>query len=226
MHGNDNDPKPAGQGDPAPAAANNNPPGQGDPAPAGNQDPNPATPPAGGDAPKDPEGQARALAASRKEADDRAKELRESKKALEAAQAKLKEHEDAQKSEIDKANERAQAAEARLAAAEEKSKESRLRFEVSRAAGTLNFSDPEDAYRMIDWSKLEYDEDGNPQGVGPLVEELAKNKTYLVKQAQGNPARPPSPTPAATGAGNNGKLTSEDEAKRKSELSSQVRTAF
>lgn len=217
MQSNPTDPQqPAGTGDPNPAA---NPPApQGDPAPAGTQDPAAPT------GIQDPEGQTRALAAARRDADERAKELRASKKALDEAQAKLKEHEDAQKSEIDKANERAQAAEERFQAAERRGRETALRFEVSRVAVAQNFADPEDAYRMIDWGKVEFDDAGEPQGVAPLVEQLAKDKPYLLKAAQQAGPRAPSPTPSANGDGKT--LTGDEANRQRALLNSQVRQTF
>jgi hypothetical protein len=57
----------------------------------------------------------------------------------------------------------------------------RLRVErvVDREAARLGI-DPDDAARLIDWSDLEYDNDGKPKNAGKLLEALVKQKPYLV----------------------------------------------
>ena len=72
----------------------------------------------------------------------------------------------------------------------------RLRVEraVDREAARLGI-DPDVASRLIDWSDLEYDDDGKPKNATKLLEALVKDKPYLVTGT---------PTAAAAAASQNG----------------------
>lgn len=208
------DPQTTPQGDPAPSSTPPNNPPPTDPMPA---------PPGDPQEPGDLDGLKKALAAERQAAQAAKRDAAAKAKELEAAQAKIREHEDAQKSELDRANERAQQAEERLQAAERKARDTALRFEVARAAMAKNFADPDDAYRMVDWSAVEFDDQGRPQGVEPLIDQLVKDKPYLLK-AQTPAVRPPSPTP--NGNREPGNPLTADDKERKALLAQQVRRTF
>lgn len=202
------DPQATPQGDPAPS-----------PTPPTNPTPTDPTPTPAGDPqePADLDGLKKALASERTARAEAARDAKAKAKELADAQAKLKEHEDAQKSELDKALETAKAAEERAQAAEERARETALRFEVVRVAGAKNFADPEDPYRMLDWSKATFSDDGKPEGVEPLIEQLAKDKPYLLKAPT---VRPPAPTPTGN---RDQRGAPADEKERQAAMAQQVR---
>lgn len=77
-----------------------------------------------------------------------------------------------------------------------------VRYEVERQASKLGIIDPDAAARLIDWSELEFDEDGTPKNAEKLLAALVKQRPYLVpatsqQQAPASPAQSAQPTPAA-----------------------------
>ena len=92
--------------------------------------------------------------------------------------------EQAKLSELEKATQ--ELAKHQEIAAKATAENQRLRVErmVDREAARLGI-DPDDASRLIDWSDLEYDDDGKPKNAGKLLEALVKQKPYLVT---GSPA--------------------------------------
>ena len=97
---------------------------------------------------------------------------------LERLQTELREAQDA----------RTRAEQARLQTA--------VKAQVIAAAAKAGYNDPEDAYRMIDPSTLDVDDDGAVGGLDEAVKTLLKSKPYLAKQATGTY----SPTNPAGGA--------------------------
>ena len=97
---------------------------------------------------------------------------------LERLQTELREAQDA----------RTRAEQARLQTA--------VKSQVIAAAAKAGYNDPEDAYRMIDPSTLDVDDDGAVGGLDEAVKTLLKSKPYLAKQATGTY----SPTNPAGGA--------------------------
>ena len=97
---------------------------------------------------------------------------------LERLQTELREAQDA----------RTRAEQARLQTA--------VKSQVIAAAAKAGYNDPEDAYRMIDPSTLDVDDDGTVGGLDEAVKTLLKSKPYLAKQATGTY----SPTNPAGGA--------------------------
>lgn len=71
-----------------------------------------------------------------------------------------------------------------------------VKSQVIAAAAKAGYNDPEDAYRMIDPSTLDVDDDGAVGGLDEAVKTLLKSKPYLAKQATGTY----SPTNPAGGA--------------------------
>lgn len=65
-----------------------------------------------------------------------------------------------------------------------------VRYAVEEAARSLNIIDPDAAARLLDWSALEYADDGTPTNAADLLKQLLKHKPYLVAAPP-----PPSPTP-------------------------------
>ncbi len=159
-------------------------------APASGQDPQGTgtTAPAGQDPAEqfDPE-RARALIAKlRDEAKAATKRIGE----MEAAQ---KAADDAKLSDTERLTKRAAQLEAELAH-ERTEKQDRINhYETQLAASKLGIVDPEAAVKLLDWSNLEYDEDGRPKEIDKALAALLKAKPYLAAQA--TPGRPPaSPT--------------------------------
>ena len=67
-----------------------------------------------------------------------------------------------------------------------------LEFEVNVQSRDLGIVDPEVAFKLLDLSEVEFDEDGKPQGIKPLLKDLVAKKPYLVGagngSSPGNPA--------------------------------------
>lgn len=72
-----------------------------------------------------------------------------------------------------------------------------VRYEVERQATKLGIIDPDAAAKLLNYSELEYDEDGSPKNADKLLEKLIKNKPYLAPPAQqqqnANPTTPTTP---------------------------------
>jgi hypothetical protein len=83
-----------------------------------------------------------------------------------------------------------------------------VRYEVERIALKVGVRPEavEDAAKLIDWSELEFDDDGMPQNAEKLLEKLLKNKRYLaaeqpVQNTQQQPAKPGTPAIPAMNPG-------------------------
>lgn len=61
-----------------------------------------------------------------------------------------------------------------------------LREAVTRSAARLGFADPLDAFRLLDQTEIDWNRDGEPQGVVKALEALLKAKPYLAS-AQARP---------------------------------------
>ena len=66
-------------------------------------------------------------------------------------------------------------------------------YEVRLQAAQMGIIDPDAAARLLDWSEIEYDDDGTPTNVESLLKALLKAKPYLVASK---------PTPTSGGATN------------------------
>jgi hypothetical protein len=107
---------------------------------------------------------------------ENAKRRTENQRLTEAQQAE----QDAKLSEVERLQKQLAKAEADKAAAEEQRKEQVLRTAVIGTAARLGFRDPEDAYRLLRPSEVEYDDTGEPSNIKPLLETMLKAKDYLV----------------------------------------------
>jgi hypothetical protein len=82
-----------------------------------------------------------------------------------------------------------------------------VRYEVERQASKLGIVDPDAAAKLIDWSALEYDEDGTPTNAETLLKDLLKARPWLAQAQQGKAAPSsggatnPSRTAASSNAG-------------------------
>lgn len=68
------------------------------------------------------------------------------------------------------------------------SQERIINYEVRLQAATMGIVDPDAAAKLLDWSAIEYNDDGSPTNIDDLLKKLAKAKPYLV----GKPAAPTS----------------------------------
>jgi len=98
---------------------------------------------------------------------------------------------EAEMSELQKAQERAAQLEKQLADAAEKQKALMTQSDITAKAAKLGIIDPDAAYRLLDTSKLEYDEAGQPTNSEALLTALLKDKPYLAGSGSSamNPAK-------------------------------------
>lgn len=102
-----------------------------------------------------------------------------------------------------------------------------VRYEVERQASKLGIVDPDAAAKLIDWSALEYDEDGTPTNAETLLKDLLKARPWLAntQQSKVTPSSGGATNPSRTAAANSGlswdaisKMTSEQYNARRSEI--------
>jgi hypothetical protein len=106
------------------------------------------------------------------------------RKKLEEIEAADNERKTKDLSDAEKALKRAQDAEAKAAEAETRWRTSTIRHAVETTAGKLNFTDPDDAFRLADLAGVEIDASTNKViGVEDALKALAKAKPHLLKQA-------------------------------------------
>lgn len=147
----------------------------------------PATPPANGTQPSEPETVANPEA--KKYADEAAKtrtELKAAQKRLAELEAAEQKRKDAELTDLQRAQKAAQDAEARLADLTRASRERIIRAEVRVQAASVGIK-PELAARLIDTSEIpaEADDDGMAKEIGKLLARLAKDNPELVTKPNG-----------------------------------------
>jgi len=69
-------------------------------------------------------------------------------------------------------------------AREREQQERVIRYEVMLKATGMGVVDPDAAVKLLDWSTLEFDEQGQPKNTEAVLKALMKAKPYLVKAAQ------------------------------------------
>lgn len=122
-------------------------------------------------------------------------EAAEYRKRLRELEQTVKQHEEAKLSETERLQKRLAELEREQAAWQRERQERTLKYETMLAASRLGIVDPEAAYRLLDLTKLEFDEDGNPKNLDKALQELVKAKPYLA----GGQVMSGSPTNPATG---------------------------
>jgi hypothetical protein len=153
--------------------------------------------------------------ASLKRANKEAKEYRIQLEALKASQAdllKFKETVEAEKLTADEKQERArQTLEQQLADLQKKyddtarqSQERIVNYEVRLQAARMGIVDPDVAAKLLDWSEIEYGDNGSPTNVEDLLKGLLDAKPYL-KAPQGRA------TPTSGGATNPSRSTTSSQ---------------
>jgi len=113
----------------------------------------------------------------RSEAADYRKRLRE-------LEAKVKADEEAKLSEQEKLQKRLSELEREREAWALERQERTVRYEVMLAASKLNIVDPEAAYKLLDLSTLEFDDEGLPTNLDKSLKDLLKARPYLVRAQQ------------------------------------------
>ena len=133
----------------------------------------------------DPEAQAQQTVTN-PEAQKYAAEAAANRKALREAEKRIAEYEAAQKaaddaklSEVERASKRAAEAERQLADRTRAFQERIISSDIQLNAAKLGIIDPDAAAKLLDWSGLEYDEDGLPTNAAALLEQLLVSKPYL-----------------------------------------------
>lgn len=175
--------------------------------PTGNEQPATSAPQAGASV-NDSERFQRELEESRRQTAGYRKTLRDT-------EAKLKQIEDAQLSDGEKAKKELDELRGYKSSTSEAVKSLNLQMAVERTARRLGVVDEEAAFALMDKSKIEYGEDGKPNGdtVQQSIESLLAAKPWLKPAPTPAPAAPNSPslTPANPGKTPiTGTLTSED----------------
>lgn len=132
-------------------------------------------------------------------------EAAEYRKRLRELEQTVKQHEESKLSETERLQKRLAELELEQASYQRERQERTLKYESMLAASRLGIIDPEAAYRLLDLSKIEFDEDGAPKNIEQALKDLLKAKPYLVGQAQ--PASVGSPTNPATGQQRAGTFT-------------------
>jgi multidrug efflux pump subunit AcrA (membrane-fusion protein) len=127
----------------------------------------------------DPQEELAKLRAALKKAN---KEAAERRKLLEQYEAERKQKEEAELSELDKLRRQLEQEQKRREEAERRARERLLKAEVQAHATRLNFLDPGDAWRLLDLSDIDYDENGEPLGIAEKLQVLAKEKPYLLRR--------------------------------------------
>jgi hypothetical protein len=128
------------------------------------------------------------------------KEIDKLRKENAANRVKAKEAEDraakAAMTEEERRKAEAQENDKKLTAAEQRAHNFALQLSVERQARKMGIVDEEAAFRLLDASKVEFDDAGNPTNVEALLGELVKARTWLLgggeaKPTGGNPSAPP-----------------------------------
>lgn len=162
----------------------------------GEQDPPPGDPPPGDPPPaSDPPGDQQTFSREyvqglRQEAAGHRTKSKDLETRLETAEKRLKEIDDQNLSETEKLKKERDEAAAKAETAEKNAAAKLLRAAVIVTAAELKFHDPEDALRHLDQGAIEYDANGDPKNVKKLLEDLVKNKAYLVKSDSDGGAGP------------------------------------
>jgi hypothetical protein len=87
-----------------------------------------------------------------------------------------------QKSEQQKLQEQLAETQAKLLAREAEVKAGALKSAVIQHAATRGFTDPEDAFRLIDAAELILQDDGTVTGLAPALDKLLRAKPYLARK--------------------------------------------
>ena len=128
-------------------------------------------------------------------------EAAEYRKRLRELEQTVKQHEEAKLSESERLQKRLAELEREQAAYQRERQERTLKYETMLAASKLGIVDPEAAYKLLDLTRIEFDEDGTPRNIEAALKELLKAKPYLAAQpTSGSPTNPARTAGAANDA--------------------------
>lgn len=111
---------------------------------------------------------------------------------LRELEQKVKAHEDEKLNETEKLQKKLSELEREAAEKARALQERTTEYEVKLKAANLGIIDPEAAWRLLDTAAIDFNEEGKPTNIEPLLKELIKNKPYLAQSTQyaaTNPAR-------------------------------------
>lgn len=128
---------------------------------------------------------------------DEAKQATRQLRDLDTLRAQVKAAEDAKLSDEQRLSKRAADLEAELAQERQIAQDRTNRYEVQLLASRIGIVDPDAAVKLLDWSSLDYAEDGRPQDIEAALRQLIEDRPYLARQtderprqAQGSPTNP------------------------------------
>jgi len=127
------------------------------------------------------------------------REAAEYRKKLRDLEQTVKQHEEAKLPESERLQKRLAELEREQANYQRERQERTLKYETMLAASKLGIVDPEAAYKLLDLTRIEFDEDGTPRNIEAALKELLKAKPYLAAQPAASSGSPTNP--ARTGAG-------------------------
>lgn len=137
-------------------------------------------------------------------------EAAEYRRKLRELEQTVRQHEEAKLSETERLQKRLAELEREQAQWQRERQERTLRYETMLAASKLGIVDPDVAYRLLDMTALEFDEDGRPTNLEQALRELLRTRPYLAGAAS-----TVSPTNPATGQQRAGTFTLSQIADRK-----------
>jgi hypothetical protein len=123
------------------------------------------------------------VAQVQREREDAVREARNLRNRLKAFEDAKTAADQAKLSDTERSAARQSSLEAENTALKQQLRDERTRNRIVGAAQRLGYADPSDAFRLIDRSELEYDEEGNPKHVDKLLGDLLRSKPYLANAA-------------------------------------------
>ncbi len=113
-------------------------------------------------------------------------------KELESLRGQLKQHEEAKLSETERLRQRVAELQGESKAKAITIQEKVTKYSVMLAAQKLGIVDPEAAYKLLDPSDIEYDDDGEPKNIEKLLRSMLEKRPYLAggTGGSGNPTNP------------------------------------
>lgn len=125
-------------------------------------------------------------------------EAAENRKRLRELEAKVKADEDAKLTEQERLQKRIAELEKKDSEYQQTLQERTVRYEVMLTANKLGIVDPDAAFRLLDVSSLEFDEDGKPNNIEKVLKKLVSDKPYLIGSGGGS-ASPTNPAQGRIG---------------------------
>lgn len=120
-------------------------------------------------------------------------EAAEYRRRLRELENTVRQHEEAKLSETEKLQKRVAELEREQQVHQQERQERTLQYETMLAATRLGIVDPEAAYRLLDVAKLQFDEDGKPVNLVPVLQELVQQRPYLLARGGASPTNPNRP---------------------------------